>query len=65
MALEALENETKQFIIHVIGYSLELFNLDDGIKENHTVHKNFTRKTVTEKYDYIKQCVLLFGSAFK
>ena len=55
LALEALENETKHFISHVIDYSLELFNLDEDIKENHTVHKNFTRKTVTEKYDYIKQ----------
>lgn len=55
LALEALENETKQFINHVIDYSLESFNLKEGIEETHTVHKKFYNKTVTEKYDYIKQ----------
>ncbi len=55
LALEALENETNHFISHVIDYSLELFNLTEDIKANHTVHKNFHRKTVAEKYDYIKQ----------
>lgn len=55
LALEALENETKHFINHVIDYSLELFNLTEDIKANHPVFKNFQRKTVTEKYHYIKQ----------
>jgi len=55
LALEALENETKHFISHVIDYSLESFNLKENIKSDHAEHKKFHSKTVTEKYDYIKQ----------
>jgi phosphate:Na+ symporter len=55
LAMEALENETKYFINHVIDYSLESFNLTEDIQLNNTVQKNFHHKTVTEKYDYIKQ----------
>lgn len=54
LALEALENETKQFINHVIDYSLDSFNLNESIKATKAVHKNFNHKTVSEKYDYIK-----------
>jgi phosphate:Na+ symporter len=55
IAMEALENETKRFINHVIHYSLASFNLDEGRDTSHTVQKSFLTKTVAEKYDYIKQ----------
>jgi phosphate:Na+ symporter len=55
IALEALENETKHFISFIIAYSLESFQLKESLNMNHTVHKNFQRKTVAEKYSYIKQ----------
>jgi phosphate:Na+ symporter len=55
LAVEALENETKHFFSHVIDYSLESFNLKESIKPGQTAQKGFHSKTVTEKYDYIKQ----------
>lgn len=55
MALEALENETKHFISFIIAYSLESFQLKESLNVNHTLHKNFQRKTIAEKYSYIKQ----------
>jgi phosphate:Na+ symporter len=55
MALEALENETKHFISFIIAYSLESFQLKESLNVNHAVHKIFERKTVAEKYSYIKQ----------
>lgn len=55
LALEALENETKHFISHVIDYSLDSFKLEENIKTNHAAGKRFHGKSVAEKYDYIKQ----------
>jgi phosphate:Na+ symporter len=54
-ALEALEKETKHFISLIMTYSLDSFNLMQPGKISNTLHKNFCHKTVTEKYDYIKQ----------
>ena len=54
-ALDALDQETKYFINHVIEYSLDSFNLNDGKKENLYVNKKFIRKNVVQQYYYIKQ----------
>ncbi len=55
LALEALENETKNLMSHVIDYSLDLFDLEESIKEGLTVYKDFHNNSTTEKYNYIKQ----------
>lgn len=55
LALEALDNETRNFIYYVIDYSLDSFNMDEMIGKEGALHKNFQRKTVSEKYHYIKQ----------
>lgn len=54
LALEALENETKQFINHVIDYSLSSFNLERIVKADTLAHKNFYQKKINAKYNYIK-----------
>ena len=55
LALEALENETKLLINHVIDYSIQSFGeASDGIQSNNTVQKNFNSKTIREKYVHIK-----------
>jgi len=55
LAMEALENETKHFISHVIDYSLESFDLKESIAAIHPVQESFHSKAVADKYDYIKQ----------
>jgi len=55
LAVEALENETNLFIRYVIDYNLDSFNLKEIIQPELTAQINFYRKTVTEKYIYIKQ----------
>lgn len=56
LALEALENETKLLINHVIDYSIQSFGVvSDGIQSNNMVQKDFNSKTATEKYLHIKQ----------
>lgn len=55
MALGALESETGLFISYVIDYSLVSFDLEEIIKPGSSLQKNFLRKTITEKYDHIKQ----------
>lgn len=55
LALEALENETKHLISYVIDYGLDSFNLKGNIQTNQALEKNFLSKTVSGKYDYIKQ----------
>jgi phosphate:Na+ symporter len=54
-ALDALDQETKYFINHVIEYSLDSFNLNDGKKENLYMNNNFIRKPIAQQYYYIKQ----------
>jgi phosphate:Na+ symporter len=55
LALEALDNETKHFISHVIDYSLDSFNLKPNTTTNQSRQKKFQSKTINGKYDYIKQ----------
>ncbi|MFZ1786002.1 MAG: Na/Pi symporter [Ferruginibacter sp.] len=55
LSLEALENETRLFILLVINYSLASFHLLKEDKTHQEAHRNFYGKTVAEKYDYIKQ----------
>ncbi|MBL0146236.1 MAG: hypothetical protein IPP48_11145 [Chitinophagaceae bacterium] len=55
LALEALEKEVNHFILHVIEYSLNSFSINESINTHLPNHKNFSKKTVTEKYNYIKQ----------
>lgn len=54
IAMEALENETKQFINHVLDYSLQSFGLSTGIRPTDAVQIHFDNKTIPEKYDHIK-----------
>jgi phosphate:Na+ symporter len=53
MALEAMEKETRHFIFHVLYFSTEAMGTTSTIPEG-LVHKNFRRKTIMEKYEYIK-----------
>lgn len=55
IALEALENETRLFINHVIDYSLHSFHLEREIPSGPDLQNGFQRKTIAEKYDHIKQ----------
>jgi phosphate:Na+ symporter len=54
-ALQALEKETGAFLNYVIEYSLDTFDLKENVVADHSMHKSFHRKSITEKYDYIKQ----------
>jgi phosphate:Na+ symporter len=54
-AIDALDQETKYFINHVIQYSLNSFNINEGEISNINVSKSFTRKSVSQQYNYIKQ----------
>jgi phosphate:Na+ symporter len=55
LATEALENETRHLISHVIEYSRDSFNLDDPGGVFPFTHKKFSQKPLAEKYEYIKQ----------
>lgn len=56
LALEALENETKLLIGHVIDYSLQSFGeAPDTVQPDNTLQKRFNGKTIREKYVHIKQ----------
>lgn len=55
LALEALENETKEFIGLVIHYSLASFHLAQKENTGNGVYRKFMHKTIAEKYDHIKQ----------
>ncbi len=55
LAIEALERETNQLIHYVIEYNVDSFGLRALIKEDIPGHKNFSRKSISEKYDFIKQ----------
>ncbi len=55
LAIDALENETKHLISHVIEYSMVSFNLQTPEAANPSMTKNFLDKPVAEKYEYIKQ----------
>jgi phosphate:Na+ symporter len=54
LAIEALENETKHLISHVIEYSRDSFNLEASPALPY-MDKKFLQKPVAEKYEYIKQ----------
>jgi phosphate:Na+ symporter len=54
LALEALQNETKNFISHVIDYCLDSFNLNENIPKKQMMQKTFLHKTIWEQYDYLK-----------
>ena len=54
-AIDALDQETKYFINHVIQYSLNSFNINEGKISNMNISKSFTRKSVSQQYNYIKQ----------
>lgn len=55
LALEALENETKLLIYHVIDYSIQSFGkASEEIQSNNTVQKSFNSKTIRDKYVHIK-----------
>jgi len=55
IALEALENETRLFINHVIDYSLHSFHLEKEMPLGPDLKNGFQRKAIAEKYDHIKQ----------
>jgi phosphate:Na+ symporter len=52
-AIEAMEKETHHFIFHVLAFSTDAVGAYSRIPEG-MVHKNFNRKPVMEKYEYIK-----------
>lgn len=54
-ALDALDHDTKFLINHVIQYSLNSFNINEDKISNINVSKNFSRKSVLQQYNYIKQ----------
>ncbi|MBL7738672.1 MAG: Na/Pi cotransporter family protein [Chitinophagaceae bacterium] len=53
LALEGLEKESLHFLYHVLSFSTEALGTGNKIPEEF-VHKSFGRKTVMEKYEYIK-----------
>lgn len=55
IAIEALENETKHFIALVIDYCLATFNVKGNPVPADPAHKKFYTRSLSEKYDYIKQ----------
>lgn len=54
LALMALEKATNRFIINVIDYSLDSFHLADEINNKSALYKNYSGKTLIEKYDRLK-----------
>ncbi|MGB5007376.1 MAG: Na/Pi symporter [Ferruginibacter sp.] len=54
LAMDALENETRQFINHVMDYSLQSFGLSTATQSHDAVQKNFDNKTIPGKYEHIK-----------
>ncbi len=55
LTLDALESEIKHFINFVVNYSLDSFKLGEKDNVSNIIHKNFYHKTISEKYEYIKQ----------
>ncbi len=53
MALEAMEMETHHFIFDTLEFSSLAFATELSMPEE-LLHKNFRRKTMIEKYEYIK-----------
>ena len=53
LALDAMEKETYHFIFHVLAFSADALGTN-GKMPAETIHKNFGRKNVMEKYEYIK-----------
>ena len=53
LALEALEKETRNFIFYVMNFTTSALGARNGVPEE-VLNKSFQRKTVMEKYDYIK-----------
>jgi phosphate:Na+ symporter len=55
LAIEALERETSQLIHYVVEYNVDSFGIKALITEGPPGHKTFNKKSLSEKYDYIKQ----------
>lgn len=55
LAIDALERETSQFLHYVIEYNMASFGLQRFIEDEMPGHKNFQRKSLGDKYDFIKQ----------
>jgi phosphate:Na+ symporter len=53
MALEALEHETRHFILHILNFSATSFDAVLDLPGN-LLHKNFLKKDKMGKYEYIK-----------
>lgn len=54
LAIEALEQETRSFVNHVIVYSLDSFGMLKELGEKIKVHAGFQDHSINEKYAYIK-----------
>jgi len=54
LAMDALENETRQLLDHVLDYSLHSFSLATAKQLHETAQNNFIDKSISEKYDHIK-----------
>lgn len=55
LAIDALERETGQFLHYVIDYNMDSFGLQEFVKEEMPGLKSFHRKSIREKYEFIKQ----------
>lgn len=53
LAIEAMEKETRSFIFHVMNFTTSAFEASNAVPED-VLNKNFQRKVVIEKYNYIK-----------
>lgn len=52
-AIEAMEKETRNFIFYVVNFTASAFDASNTVPEEGP-NKNFQRKVVMEKYNYIK-----------
>lgn len=53
LAVETLEKQTRHFIFHTLNFTAGAFETENKIPEE-ILSKNFRRKTLKEKYEYIK-----------
>lgn len=54
LATGALENETKNFLYHVIQFCHDVFHSNEGPLEGNALHKDYLGKELAAKYEYIK-----------
>ena len=53
LAIDALDKETRHFLLHILHFTATSFDGELQLKEN-ILNKSFLKKSKIEKYDYIK-----------